>query len=354
MSDQIRMDTHKLIFHPNRVADWMAGENIYPIELEVGLTNACNHRCIFCALDYTGYKPDMMDTDILLKNLEEISGRGIKSVVYAGEGEPLLHKDAPYIFNRTKELGIDVAISTNGVLFMPEVAKECMKSLTWMRFSTAAIKEETYNKIQCGKQGDLQKVLANMEEAVRTKKNQRLKTTIGVQMLLLPDNKAQVVEMGKEMRRIGVDYFTVKPFSQNPQSQHILQVDYDQEMMDIEKQVKGLENDSFKVYFRLHAMEMLKCKRAYRQCLALPFMVYIDAKGNLWPCIVFMGRKGFSYGNLNEETFVQIWEGEKRQKLIDYFMQMDLEKNCREICRLDEMNKYLDELKHPGGHVNFI
>ena len=38
----------------------------------------------------------------------------------------------------------------------------------------------------------------------------------------------------------------------------------------------------------------------------------------------------------------------------DLFMRLDLEKNCREICRLDEMNRYLEELKNPGEHVNFI
>lgn len=354
MADQIRMDTHKLIYHPERVAEWLAGENIYPIELEIGLTNACNHRCIFCALDYTGYQPNMMNTDVLLRNLSEISVRGVKSIIYAGEGEPLLHKDAPDIFNKTKQMGIDVAMSTNGVMFTSEVSRECMKSLTWMRFSTAAIHENIYNKVQGARPKDLEKVLTNMEEAVRVKRDQKLKTTIGVQMLLLPDNKDQVVDMGKEMKRVGVDYFTVKPFSQHPQSQHILQVNYDQEMMDIEKQLKELENEDYKIYFRMHAMEMLKCKRSYKQCLALPFMVYIDAKGNLWPCIVFMGKDEFSYGNLNEESFVQIWEGSKRKEIVDYFMHMDLEKNCREICRLDEMNKYLDELKHPGGHVNFI
>ncbi len=354
MSDQIRMDTHKLILHPERVAAWMKGENIYPIELEIGLTNACNHRCIFCALDYTGYHPDMINTQMLLGNLEELSKRGLKSIIYAGEGEPLLHKDAPEILIKTKRMGIDAAMSTNGVLFSPEIARDCMKTLTWMRFSTAAIHEDTYNQIHCAKQGDLQKVLANMQEAVRVKKNQKLHTTIGVQMLLLPENKNQTVEMAKELRGIGVDYFTIKPFSQHPQSVQLLQVDYNQEMMDIEKQVKELETESFKVYFRAHAMEMLKCKREYKQCLALPFMVYLDAKGNLWPCIVFMGKEAYSYGNLNQESFVQIWEGENRKKLVKSFMEMDLESSCRDICRLDEMNKYLNELKHPGSHVNFI
>ena len=67
-----------------------------------------------------------------------------------------------------------------------------------------------------------------------------------------------------------------------------------------------------------------------------------------------MGKENFSYGNLNEESFVQIWEGKNREKLTEFFMQMDLESSCREICRLDEMNKYLNELKYPGSHVNFI
>ena len=118
--------------------------------------------------------------------------------------------------------------------------------------------------------------------------------------------------------------------------------------------VKELETENFKVFFRTHAMQKLECKRCYKHCWALPFMVYVDAKGNLWPCIVFMGRDELKYGNLNEESFCQIWEGEHRKEVMDYFMNMDLEKNCREICRLDEMNKYLDALKIPGEHVNFI
>ena len=46
-----------------------------------------------------------------------------------------------------------------------------------------------------------------------------------------------------------------------------------------------------------------------------------------------MGKEELKYGNLNEESFVNIWEGNHRKKIVDYFMNMDLEKNCRELCR---------------------
>ena len=353
MAENIRMDSHKLIYHPDVVARWLKGENIYPIELEIGLTNACNHRCIFCAVDYTGYKPNNIDRQILIKNLEDVAPKGVKSIIYAGEGEPLIHRDALDIINQTKSLGIDAAMSTNGVLLTPEVSRECLKSLTWVRFSIAGITDATYDKIQRGKPGDLSKVLFNMEEAVKIKREQNLRTTLGVQLLLLPDNKNEIVRMGKELRKIGVDYFTIKPFSQHPQSQQILQIDY-REMLELETEVKELQTEDYKVYFRAHSMQKLECERGYKHCWALPYMVYLDAKGNLWPCIVFMGKDELKYGNLNEESFVDIWEGNHRKEIIEYFMNMDLEKNCRELCRLDEMNRYLNELKYPGEHVNFI
>lgn len=353
MAENIRMDSHKLIYHPDVVARWLKGENIYPIELEIGLTNACNHRCIFCAVDYTGYKPDKLDSKMLIKNLEGLAPKGVKSIIYAGEGEPLIHTEAPDIINQTKSFGIDAAMSTNGVLLTPEISKACLKSLTWIRFSITGITDETYNIIHRGQKGDLEKALFNLSEAVKVKKDQKLNTTLGVQLLLLPHNKNEIVEMGKELRKIGVDYFTIKPFSQHPQSTNIIQVDYE-EMLELENEVKGLETEDYKVYFRAHSMQKLKTERCYKHCWALPFMVYVDAKGNLWPCIVFMGKDKLKYGNLNEESFVNIWEGCHRKEIVEYFMNMDLEKNCRELCRLDEMNRYLNELKYPGGHVNFI
>lgn len=352
MAEDIRMDSHKLIYHPARVAAWLKGETIYPIELEVGLSGACNHRCIFCAVDYMEYKPVFLSLKVMADNLKICGQKGVKSVIYAGEGEPLLNPNAPEIFNLTKENGIDAALSTNGVLLTEEKASACLKSLTWVRFSIAGATEKTYSTIHRAKPGDLTKALANMESAVAVKRRQKLPVTLGAQMLLLPENKAEVIELAKIMREIGLDYFTVKPFSQHPSSKAKINVDYS-EAAEIWRELHNYETEDFKIYFRSQSIENLTQKKSYDECHGLPFMAHITASGDVCPCVVFMDGD-FCYGNINEETFDKIWESERAREIRSRFSREFISKYCRQNCRLDEMNKYLHTLKNPGGHVNFI
>ena len=173
--EDYRIDSHKLIFHPDRVADWMQGKTVYPINAEIALSGACNHRCVFCCVDYMGYSPSFLSKEIMHERMEEMHNLGLKSVVFAGNGEPLLNKDAVNIINDTKRLGIDVALSTNGVLFTEDIAKECMASISWIRFSTSGGTEETYHKIHQGKDGDLDRVFTNIYNAscLKTFKKQK-------------------------------------------------------------------------------------------------------------------------------------------------------------------------------------
>lgn len=353
MAENIRMDSHKLIYHPEAVADWLKGRNIYPIEIEISPSGACNHRCIFCALDYMGYEPNFLKKDAILSTVKEMHGKGLKSVICAGEGEPLLNGDFPEIANEMKGYGLDVAMSTNGVLLTKEVSKECLKAFTWIRFSVASMQESSYRAIQQGADGDLDKVCRNIQEAVKVKEDNGLLTTLGVQCLLIPQNIGQISEMAKRLRELGVDYFTVKPYMSHALTQNSLNVDYS-EMGELEKELKQYETEKYKIYFRIHAMEKMKKCKTYSKCYALPFMAHIDAKGNVWPCVELINKEGFSYGNIYRSTFDEIWNGSQRRAVVDKINQMDLNVQCGESCRLDEMNRYLHELKHPGGHVNFI
>lgn len=70
--DKDRIDSHKLILHPREVTSWLNGELVYPINLEVCPIGSCNHRCIFCAVDYIGYVPHKLDKNIWLSTLSDI------------------------------------------------------------------------------------------------------------------------------------------------------------------------------------------------------------------------------------------------------------------------------------------
>lgn len=166
---ELKMDSHKLIYHPKITVKWLKGEDIYPVEIEISPSGACNHRCTFCALDYVGYKPNFLDKDIILRDIKSISKKGLKSVICSGEGEPLLNKNTPEIANKIKEFGVDVSMSSNGVLFTREVAEECLSAFTWIRFSVASMEEKSYDEIQRGAKGDLAKVKKNLADAVEVR-----------------------------------------------------------------------------------------------------------------------------------------------------------------------------------------
>lgn len=353
MAEDIRMDSHKLIYHPETVARWLKGENIYPVEIEISPSGTCNHRCVFCAVDYIGYQPVFLDKEVILRDIRYMSKKGLKSVICSGEGEPLLNKDMPDLVNKIKFCNVDVAMSTNGVLFTRERIEECLGAFNWVRYSIASMEQGSYNKIQQGKDSDLDKVKENLSEAVRFKRDKKLTTTLGVQCLLLPDNLEQLPHMAKILREIGVDYLTIKPYSQHLHSRNKFEIDYEA-MLDLEKQVMEYATDDFAVYFRVSAMKKMHREKCYKQCYGLPFMTHIDAKGNVWPCVAHIGTEDLCYGNVYDQTFEEIWEGTKRQEINRYLNGMDINKVCREACRLDEINKYLDELRHPGLHVNFI
>lgn len=353
MTDILRIDSHKLMFHPERVNMWKKNEHIYPIEMEIGLSGACNHRCIFCAVDYMEYNPRMLKAEVLLPNLKTAATKGLKSIIYAGEGEPLLNKEAAVIINETKAYGIDAAVSTNGVLMTRSFSEECLSSLSWVRISIAAATDTTYEQIHHAGKGDFQKVLGNLQDAVAIKRKNKLATTLGAQLLLLPENKHEVVRLGEMMREIGLDYFTVKPFSQHPKSKAKLQVDYS-ESQAIEAELKMLENEQFKIYFRQQSIDNLSQEKPYDVCNGLSFMTYMDAQGNVFPCIVFMGEEKYRYGNIHDKSFAELWESDQAIALRQVFQGDFLKRNCRKTCRLDEINKYLHELRHPGDHANFI
>lgn len=353
--DKLRVDRHKLIYHVERVSDWIKGKNIYPIFLDVSPTSACNHRCFFCGLDFAHAKVNMLRTETLIAMVKDCTRHGVKSIMYAGEGEPLLHKGMAYIIRTTKENGIDAALNTNGVFMDGEFLKKALRYLTWLRVSIDAGTPETYSKMHGTKKGDFDKVLDNLKKAVIVKRKNKLKVTIGTQFLLLKENYREAETLAKKLGKIGVDYLIIKPYSKHPLSVNDAGTELDYTaMLKLDKKLAKYSTESFKLIFRRRTMEKRFKEKPYKRCLGAPFWAYVSASGDVYPCHTYLNVPAYSFGNLNQKSFSNIWNGKKRKKIMDYFYNKMDARKCRELCRLDEINAYLWQLKHPHEHVNFI
>lgn len=364
MSDKYSIDSHKLSFHPVRIAQWVEAKDdiqklktIYPIYVEISPYGGCNHRCTFCALDYMGYANIGLEYEVLKNTLTNMAKKGVKSVMFAGEGEPLLFKNLDLIVEHCNQIGIDTSLTTNFVPLNKKNIQRCIENCSWIKVSLNAGTAENYAKIHQTKEKDFERVMHNLEYALSYRKENNLNCTVGVQTLLLPENRDEVVLLAQKCKEIGVDYLVIKPYSQHLFSETTIykNIDYSK-MLYIEEELKKFNDENFNVVFRANTMKKyIEKKQPYSKCYSTPyFWGYIAADGKVFGCSAYLSDDRFCYGNIYENSFEEIWESEKRKESINFVTkELDI-RNCRVNCRMDEVNRYLWRLKNPNPHDNFI
>ena len=361
--DKYSIDGHKMQYHVDRTNQWLQAKtieeklNVYPIYVEVSPAGHCNHRCTFCAVDYIGYRPNNLDAEVLKERISEMASKGIRSIMFAGEGEPLLHKQLPEIINITKQQGIDVAITTNGTQLNERFIDECAKSITWIKVSLNAGTREIYSKIHQTKAEDFDKVWRNLATACIYRDVNKLNITIGIQLVLLPENINTVEDAVIDAKSCGLDYVVIKPYSQHFKSITRLYegIKYGS-ALNMASELAKHNDDHFEVVTRYISMQQHDdSERGYDKCYSTPFMwAYIMATGDVYGCSAYLLDERFKYGSILEASFENIWTGDRRRKAIDFVENSLNIEECRKNCRMDKVNRYLWDVKNPNKHANFI
>jgi radical SAM protein with 4Fe4S-binding SPASM domain len=352
--DRFRIDSTKIQFHPQRVAqwldsgdDWEKAKKVYPPYWEITTSAACNHRCTFCSVDAIGYPAILIEPLIIIQRMKEAKSLGVKSVMYAGTGEPLSHKRINTIVGAVMDIGLDQAFTTNGVL-LDKLARP--EYCSWIKVSLNAGTKKSYAQIHQTDEKDWDKVWANIKDLMK----RRGGCSVGIQCVVLPENYMDMANLAYLARDAGVDYFVMKPYSQGTFS--IIQrhdINY-AEMEDELQAVTRFSTPEFQVVYRENAVKQEMEDHHYEKCLATPFFwTYSMADGRVFTCSAHLLDERFCIGNLNEQSFQEIWEGEGRRKQWELMKEFDI-KQCRKNCRMNSVNIYLDQLKHQVPHVNFI
>lgn len=351
--DKFRIDSTKIHFHPSHVAQvmeadtWEKAKKVYPIYWEITTSAACNHRCSFCSVDAIGYPAILMNHRVLCDRMFEAHQLGVKSVMFGGTGEPLLHKSINPIVRSASRSGLDTAFTTNGVLLNKLELELC----SWVKVSLNAGTRESYAAIHKTDEKDWDTVWRNIKDATQRKGS----CAVGVQCVVLPENYREMDALARLSLDAGADYLVLKPYSQATFSIVQREVDY-RPMRDYLNGVASAHTGpGFEVVVRTNAItNEITGKHNFDKCRATPFTwVYSMANGDVFTCSAHLLDHKFCIGNLNTQSFQEIWEGDKRRENWEMMKEFDIH-NCRLSCRMAQANTYLEQLAHGVAHQNFV
>jgi MoaA/NifB/PqqE/SkfB family radical SAM enzyme len=335
---------------------------IAPIHIDCGITKKCNMLCTYCYGKMQVLNGAIMSKEALLDNLIRSAAKiGVRSLGFIGDGEPTMN---PHCFDGLKlgkELGISMAMSTNGILLDTREKQEItLKSCDWMRFNISAFSKWGYFNIHKSHKRD--DVFNNVRNLVRLQKELGTNCDIGIQMVFDPATMLEeVIPLSNFAIDAGVNYFVIKQCSLPDDGETgIAKVDIgrytDEDVVAILKKAEDLSNDNTQIIPKWNILEMTE--KPYKRCLSIPLISEVSGDGGFYPCGYFFGgsHKEMEFGNLHDNTLEEIINSDRYWEIIKHLEEKhEVGKDCKGMCRQEMTNVFIDEYvnKRPSG-LNFI
>jgi radical SAM protein with 4Fe4S-binding SPASM domain len=283
-----------------------------PVTLGIELTNCCNLNCPECATGSGNLtrKAGFIGSELFDKIIDE-TGRYLLNINLYFQGEPMLH---PSFFSFTEKIrSIPVTVSTNGHFLSVDNSKAlALSGIRKLIVSLDGMDQATYSAYRIN--GDFEKVIAgirNISDAI-SKYDSPLR--LEIQFLVNRKNEMQIPAARKFASEVNAKI--------RLKSMQVLD----------EKRAKewlpGGEN--FRRYTNENGRYILKSSFKNR-CLRLWMNPVVTWDGKIVPCC-FDKNADHIIGDLNTQSFRNIWHGEKankfRQTLLDDRGSIEICRNC--------------------------
>jgi MoaA/NifB/PqqE/SkfB family radical SAM enzyme len=317
------LDSHKLSYHFERVQAWENGERVAPVCVDMALTRACGAMCSFCyAMVQEPQERASIKTKEALNLLDDFAEIGVKAVSLISDGESTLSKAYVPFIQHAAKVGIDVGNATNGWEWEPEKIDQVLPHLTWVRFTVAAGRPESYAKIMFKSKEHTtvyERAMKNIKYAVDLKKKLNLKVTLGIQMVLLPEFKDEILPFAKLATDLGVDYGVIKHCSDDEFG--TLGVDYSkyEDMYSLLLEAENMSNDKTKVIVKWSKIKD-KGLPTYNRFYGPQFLLQISGSGLVAPSGMFFNARysKLHMGNFVDERFKDIFKSERYSRIMNY------------------------------------
>jgi MoaA/NifB/PqqE/SkfB family radical SAM enzyme len=317
------LDSHKLSYHFDRVQAWEAGERIAPVSVDMSLTRACGAMCTFCyAMMQESQARSSIKTANALNLLDDFAEIGVRSVSLVSDGESTLSKAYVPFIQHAASLGIDVGNATNAWEWEPEKIEQVLPHLTWVRFTVAAGRPESYASIMYKGPEHTQvfdRAISHIKYAVDLKKRKNLPVTLGIQMVLMPHLKDEILPFAQLGLDLGVDYAVIKHCSDDEQGTLGINYSEYESLHTLLEQAEAMSNEDTKVIVKWSKIKDGD-KPSYKRFYGPQFLLQISGSGLVAPSGMFFNARysKLHIGNFTEERFVDIWKSDRYWRAMDY------------------------------------
>ena len=347
---------------------WERGERIAPITIDMALTRACNFGCEYCYAKLQENDRSPITKDVIFNFLEDCAEIGVRAISLVSDGESTISPVFIDAIKKGHELGLSMAVGTNGVVLNRRKIEEILPHLTYLRINISAGEPKSYAEIMGVPEKWFFQVCQNIRDMMEIKRRDNLPVTVGLQMVLMPAYKDQIIPLAKLGKELRPDYLIIKHCTDN--EEHALGVDYAgyKSLYSLLKEAEGYSDDEYLVKVKWSKIEQ-EGTRNYQRCYGAPFLLQMSGSGLVAPCGALFNEqyKKFHIGNITQQRFKDIWASEKYWEVMNYLAspKFNAQTMCASLCLQHNVNETLDahmkgriELQAPAGdppaHINFV
>jgi radical SAM protein with 4Fe4S-binding SPASM domain len=294
-----------------------------PFTLSFEPTTACNLRCPECPSGLRSFSraTGNLKSDFFRRTIDEVY-RDLLYLIFYFQGEPYINPDFLDMVAYARQKGIYTITSTNGHFLNSENARRTVESgLDRLIISVDGVTQEVYEQYRIG--GKLETVLEGARNVVKWKKNLNSATPhLIFQFLVVRPNEDQIPAIYELAQSIGVDEVKLKTAQIYDYEQGNPLIPLNEKYARYAKQENGT--------YRLKNELLNHCWKLWHACV-------ITWDGIVAPCC-FDKDVAHPLGNLKEQSFDSIWQGEAYQSFRASLLmgrdQIDICTNCTEGCKV--------------------
>jgi MoaA/NifB/PqqE/SkfB family radical SAM enzyme len=348
----------KVFAHIDRLSGWQSGLKPAPVSVEWDLSNVCSLACQSCHFAHThvagpwatkdrdkpkGYADTgkFADPALAMRTLRDLKVAGVEAIVWSGGGEPTLHPQFEQITARAHALGLQQGLYTLGG-HVGALAASIRNQFTWAVVSLDAPDADAYAL----EKGVPASRFIAARDGIKALVGGRC--VVGVSFLLHAKNWHHTSEMLELTRGLGANYATFRPtIDTSPAHPSVCDADRSW-VTDALPTLRALADEHDVEVSPVRFIEYRDWTgHAYQACRGIRLVTSITPDGRVWICPNRRGVPGSELGDLNRESFADIWARHPGQ-WTDF-------SGCRVMCRLHSVNTTLAAtIDAPRRHEAFV